>query len=130
MCCAQVVSIVDDDEAFRLGMGSLVRSFGWPTRLFASAEEFLESGLIADTSFLISDVMMPSMSGVAMHERVLALGYALPTILVTAFPTADLMATALANGALAVLNKPVEADAIAHWLGVALGAPPRSLKDR
>ncbi|MBP0624033.1 response regulator [Cupriavidus sp. LEh25] len=120
LCSAQTVSIVDDDEAVRLATGSLIRSLGRPTRLFASAEEFLASGHIAETSCLISDVMMPGMSGLAMHEHILALGYAPPTIFITAFPGPDLLAKALANGALAVLDKPVDVGAIAHWLSIAL----------
>lgn len=119
----QIVSIVDDEEAVRLATESLVRSFGRQTRLFASAEEFLQSGLLAVTACLISDVMMPGMSGVAMHERILSLGFAPPTIFITAFPTADLKARAAENGALAVLDKPVDPDAIAHWLSVALDLP-------
>ena len=123
MCSARVVSIVDDDEAARRATGNLVRSFGRHTRLFASAEEFLRSGHLASTSCLISDVMMPGMSGVEMYDRILALGYAPPTIFVTAFPSANLKAKALANGALAVLHKPVDPDTIAHWLCVALDVP-------
>ncbi|MGO4763048.1 response regulator [Cupriavidus sp. 2KB_3] len=123
MSSDQIVSIVDDEEAVRLATESLVRSFGRQTRLFASAEEFLQSGLLAVTACLISDVMMPGMSGVAMHERILSLGYAPPTIFITAFPTADLKARAAENGALAVLDKPVDPDAIAHWLSVALDLP-------
>jgi CheY-like chemotaxis protein len=46
---------------------------------------------------LISEVMMPGMSGVEMHDRVIALGYAPPTIFITAFPSANLKAKALAN---------------------------------
>ncbi|MEM5384051.1 response regulator [Paraburkholderia phymatum] len=123
MCSAQVVSIVDDDEAARLAMGSLVRSFGRHTHLYASAEEFLQSGHLASTSCLISDVMMSGMSGVELHDRILALGYAPPTIFITAFPSANLKAKALTNGVLAVLDKPVDPDAIAHWLSVALDVP-------
>lgn len=123
LCSAQTVSIVDDDESVRLATASLVRSLGRPARLFASAEEFLASGHIAETSFLISDVMMPGMSGIAMHDRILALGYAPPTIFITAFPGDDLKARAVANGALAVLDKPIDADAIAHWLSTALDRP-------
>lgn len=119
----QVVSIVDDDEQVRLATASLVGSFGWPTRLFASAEDFLQSGLIVSTACLISDFMMPGMTGVAMYDRLLALGYAPPTIFITAFPAADMKAKALASGALAVLDKPVDANAIAYWLGIALSAP-------
>ncbi|MGU7782243.1 response regulator transcription factor [Burkholderia sp. PU8-34] len=119
----QVVSIVDDDEAVRLATGSLIRSFGWHTCLFASAEEFLQSGHVASTSCLISDVMMPGMSGVEMHDRIIALGYAPPTIFITAFPSANLKEKALASGVLAVLDKPVDPEAIAYWLNVALDRP-------
>ncbi|WP_437437788.1 response regulator transcription factor [Trinickia violacea] len=100
-----------------------MRSIGRHTRLFASAEEFLQSGHLASTSCLISDVMMPGMSGVEMHDRIIALGYAPPTIFITAFATANLKAKALANGALAVLEKPVDPDAVAHWLSIALDVP-------
>ncbi|WP_346779134.1 response regulator [Burkholderia sp. Ac-20365] len=120
LCPTQVVSIVDDDEAARLAAGSLVRSFGRHTRLFASAQEFLLSGELAATSCLISDVMMPGMSGVEMHDRIIELGYAPPTIFITAFPSADLKANALAKGALAVLEKPIDPDTISYWLSVAL----------
>ncbi|SOZ34606.1 Two component response regulator (fragment) [Cupriavidus neocaledonicus] len=88
--------------------------------MFASAEEYLASGYIAETSCLVSDVMMAGMSGLALHERIRALGYAPPTIFITAFPGPDLEARALANGALAVLEKPVDAGTIAHWLHIAL----------
>lgn len=120
MRSAQIVSIVDDDEAFRLATSSLVRSFGRHTRLFASAEEFIQSGYFVDTSCVISDVMMPGMSGVEMHDQIVGLGYSPPTIFITSFPTGDLTAKAIANGALAVLGKPVDPDAMAHWLSVAL----------
>jgi FixJ family two-component response regulator len=91
--------------------------------VFASAEDFLQSGLVAATSCLISDVKMPGMSGVAMQDRILALGNAPPIIFMTAFPEADLKAKALANGALAVLEKPFDPDAMTHWISVALGLP-------
>ena len=118
-----MISIVDDDESVREATKGLVRSLGYGAVTFASAEEFLQSDHVAATSCLISDVMMPGMSGVEMHDQILALGYAPPTIFITAFPSAELRAKALANGALAVLNKPVDADAIGHWLSVALDRP-------
>lgn len=123
VCNAQFVSIVDDDEALRFAMDTLVRSFGRETLLFASAEEFLASGLIADSACVLSDVMMEGMSGIAMHEKMLELGYTTPMLFFTSFPTHDLITRARTNGALAVLSKPVDSDTIAYWLGVVLDSP-------
>jgi FixJ family two-component response regulator len=118
-----VVSIVDDDKAVRLALGSLVRSLGWRARMFESAEEFLVSGEVADTSCLISDVRMPGMSGVEMHERLLAQGHAPATIFISAYPTPSLHSKAVSNGALVLLQKPYQATVMTYWLSVALGNP-------
>lgn len=120
---SQIISIVDDDEGARLATASLVRSFGWQARVFASAEEFLGSGLIRETSCLISDIRMPGLSGIEMHDRLLARGYAIPTIFTTAFPTADLEAKIRAKGALPFLEKPVDAATVERLLNLMLGRP-------
>jgi FixJ family two-component response regulator len=119
----RVISIVDDDRAVRLALGSFLRSLGWEVRMYESAEEFLASGQAAHTSFLISDVRMPGMSGIEMHERLRAQGHAPATIFVTAYPTPSLQAKAASNGALALLQKPCQPALINHWLSVALGNP-------
>ena len=118
-----VVSIVDDDTAVRLALGSLIRSFGWQAHMYESAEEFLSSGQAAHTSCLISDVRMPGMSGIEMHECLRAQGHAPATIYISAYPTPSLQAKAVSNGALALLQKPYEPAAMTHWLSVALGNP-------
>ncbi|MFL9937434.1 response regulator [Paraburkholderia sp. RL18-103-BIB-C] len=118
-----VVSIVDDDSAVRVALGSLIRSLGWQVRLYESAEEFLSSGQVAHTSCLISDIRMPGMSGIEMHERLRAHGHAPPTIFISAYPTPALQAKAASNGALVLLQKPYQAAALTHWLSVALGNP-------
>lgn len=120
---SQVVSIVDDDEGARFATATLVRSLGWRARVFASAEEFLDSGLLGKTSFLISDVQMPGLSGIEMHDRLLGLGYAIPTIFITAFSTAALKAEIQARGAPALLEKPVDATTVERLLNLALGTP-------
>jgi len=120
---SQVVSVVDDDEGTRFATASLVRSLGWPARVFASAEEFLNSGALGETSFLISDIQMPGLSGIEMHDRLLRLGYAIPTIFITAFSTAAQKAEIQAKGAATFLEKPVDATTVERLLNLALGTP-------
>ncbi|MBU7438033.1 response regulator [Paraburkholderia fungorum] len=118
---SQIISIVDDDTGARLATASLVRSLGWQAQVFASAEEFLESALVDETSCLISDIRMPGLSGIDMHDRLLALGYAIPIIFTTAFPTARLEAEIQARGAPPLLEKPVDAATVERLLNLALG---------
>jgi FixJ family two-component response regulator len=120
---SQIISIVDDDEGARLATARLVRSLGWQARVFASAEEFLASRLIGETSCLISDIRMPGLSGIEMHDRLIALGYAIPTIFTTAFPTAALEAKIKAKGTFPFLEKPVDAATVERLLNLALGRP-------
>ncbi len=120
MGAGQTVSIVDDDDAVRLAVASLVRSLGWHADLFASAEAFFAQARLDDTTCLISDVRMPGMSGPQMHDRLVQLGYTIPTVFITAFPTPDLCAHIGKHGVLAVIEKPVEAQAMEYWLNVAL----------
>ena len=58
-----MIAIVDDDNFAREGISSLLLSFGYTASRFASAEEFLASGLVDSTTCLIADVHMPGMSG-------------------------------------------------------------------
>jgi FixJ family two-component response regulator len=120
---SQVVSIVDDDEGARFATASLIRSLGWQARVFASAEEFLDSGLMGETAFLISDIQMPGLSGIELHERLLSLGYVIPTILITAFPNAASKAAIPPECAPAFLEKPADAATVERLLTLALGTP-------
>jgi FixJ family two-component response regulator len=118
-----VVSIVDDDRAVRDALSSLIRSLGWEACKYESAEDFLSSGQAAHTSCLISDIRMPGMSGIEMHECLRAQGHAPATIFISAYPTPALQAKAVSNGALVLLQKPYKSAVIVHWLSVALGNP-------
>ena len=60
---AMSIAIVDDDEAVREAMESLVLSLGHSVSTFGSAEEFLNSEQISRTSCLVTDLHMPGLSG-------------------------------------------------------------------
>jgi FixJ family two-component response regulator len=115
-----VISIVDDDEAVRLALRSLVRSLGYVSNVFASAEEFLESSYLNETSCLISDVQMPGMNGIELQCRLKRLDCRTPVILITAFPDERSRARALEAGAIGFMEKPFEGRAMIQLIETAL----------
>ena len=82
-----LISIFDDDELARDGMRELVESLGYNVATFKSAEYFLQSGAVAQTTCLITDLQMPGLSGLELQQELQARGYHTPVILVTAYPT-------------------------------------------
>jgi FixJ family two-component response regulator len=108
-----VISIVDDDEAVRLALRSLVRSL----------EEFLASSYLNETSCLISDVQMPGMNGIELQSRLKRLNCRTPVIFVTAFPDERNRARALEAGAIGFMEKPFEGRAMIQLIETALRAP-------
>ena len=117
-----MISIVDDDASVREATQALVRSLGHPAATFSSAEEFLESDRLNDTSCLITDVQMSGMDGIELQGRLSAAGRHCPVIVVTASPDAGLRARALAAGAVGVLGKPFSEEMLIACLDGALTA--------
>jgi FixJ family two-component response regulator len=103
-----LISIVDDDQPFLASMRKLVTLLGYTVEVFESAADFLESRLLPETACLVSDVQMPRMSGVELHGHLIKLGYAIPTILVTAYPDDLVRDRALKDGVVCCLSKPVD----------------------
>jgi FixJ family two-component response regulator len=118
-----VISIVDDDEAVRESTEGLVRSLGYLAATFSSAEEFLSSERLHDTSCLITDLQMPGLSGVELQRRLIAGGHHMPIIFITAFPEESVRARAMEAGAVCFMSKPYSEDRLIGCLDMALKAP-------
>jgi FixJ family two-component response regulator len=82
-----IVMIVDDDESIRRAARRLIRSFGFAVETFASAEDFLSSGRLHATAFLVLDVQMPGLNGLELQNRLISEGHQVPTIFITASMT-------------------------------------------
>jgi len=93
-----MISIVDDDRSLREATKGLVRSFGYGADAFASAEEFLQSDRVNDTSCLILDVNMPGLSGIDLQKQLIAQGNRMPIIFITAAPEESTRDKALKAG--------------------------------
>src|SRR5262245_887825 len=116
-----MISIVDDDESVREATKGLVRSLGYSAATFGSAEEFLRSDRLHDTSCLITDVQMPGLSGLELQSHLIAAGHPMPMIFVTAFPEAHVRTQALEAGAYGFLSKPFDEENLIACLDRALG---------
>jgi FixJ family two-component response regulator len=115
-----VISIIDDDASVRVATHRLVRSLGYTAHTFASADEFLRSSQLNDTSCVIADVQMPGMSGLELHNLLQTQGHRLPIIFITAFPAENVRAQALEAGAACFLSKPFDARTLIKHLDAAV----------
>jgi FixJ family two-component response regulator len=109
-----MIAIVDDDDAVRRAIMSLVRSLGYDVSAFSSAEAFLESEQIKDTSCLVTDLQMPGLSGIDLQDRLIADGYRIEVIFLTGYPDENVRTRAIKAGAVAFLTKPCDGN---HLLG-------------
>ena len=115
-----LISIVDDDPLARDGIRELVESLGYKTITFGSAEDFLQSSLLADTACVITDVQMPGLSGLELQETLRSQGYRTPVVLITAFPNEKHRTRALDNGAAGFLSKPFDEGSLIKCLTAAI----------
>ena len=118
------IAIVDDDAAVRVGLRSLLRSYGYEANAYESAVALLASGALGDYHCIVTDLQMPGMSGIELLEQLRRDGSQLPVILMTAFPEAALRKRALQGGASCFLSKPFEANDMLRCLTQASGSFP------
>lgn len=121
-----VISIIDDDDSMRCAIKSLVTSLGLRVHTFRSAEEFLQSPRVDDTSCLITDLQMPGLSGIELQSLLVAQARHMPIILVTAFPEERMRNRAMQAGALGFLSKPFESQMLIKLIDKAIATGRRS----
>lgn len=112
MSTLSVISVIDDDASVRAATNNLLSSHGYLVHMFASAEEFLQSARLNDSSCVIADVQMSGMSGLDLLSQMRAQGHAAPFIFITAFPEDSIRARALKAGAVGFLAKPFAGTAL------------------
>ena len=66
---SKLIAIIDDDESMQDSLRDLMEAAGLVARCFGSAGEFLESGLHRQAACLITDILMPKMSGLQFQTR-------------------------------------------------------------
>ena len=115
-----LVTVVDDDESVRESLPDLIRQFGFTAQAFSSAEAFLASGVVGETSCLVLDIAMPGMSGPDLQQELMRRRQEIPIVFITARGDEMIRPRLLAQGAIACLFKPFSDIALLDALNAAL----------
>jgi FixJ family two-component response regulator len=105
---SKLIAIIDDDEAMQDSLRDLMEAAGLVARCLGSAEEFLASGLHRRAVCLITDILMPKMSGLELQTRLKNEGCDIPIIFVTAYGDAKMRIQAMREGAVEFFEKPFD----------------------
>jgi FixJ family two-component response regulator len=115
-----LVSIVDDDESVRESLPDLLRQFGFAAEAFSSAEAFLASDVVSETSCLLLDIAMPGMSGPDLQQELTHRRQKIPIVFITASGDRTVRPRLVARGAVECLFKPFSETALLDALNAAL----------
>jgi len=116
-----LISVVDDDDSVRESLEGFIRSLGFSADVFASAEEFLNSGHLRQTDCLILDVRMPGMNGLELQRQLLDNQSGIPVVFITSHEDEVARRQALKDGAVDYLLKRFSEEALLKVLHTALG---------
>ena len=115
-----VIYVIDDDEAIRLALSTLMRSMGLRVEAFESPDEFLRFPHSAGPSCLVLDVRLHAKSGMAFHQEIVNSGMRIPVLFMTGHGDIEMGVKAMKAGALDFFVKPFKdqdmLDAVAHAL--------------
>ena len=117
---SKLVAIVDDDDSVRGTLQELLRSAGFYSQAFESAEAFLGSGHQQEAACLITDIRMPGMSGLELQAKLNAERCRIPTIFITAHGDEEMRFQALREGAVEFLPKPFDDEVLIETIRAAL----------
>ena len=116
----QIVYVVDDDSAVRNSLAWLLGSEDLETRLYPSAEEFLEAFSEDMRGCVLLDVRMQGMNGLVLQQKLKEQGSTLPIIILTGHANVTMAVTAMKQGAFDFLRKPYKDDTLIECVKRAL----------
>jgi two-component system response regulator FixJ len=115
-----LVHVIDDDEAARESLAFLLRSAQIEVQTYPSAVAFLEALPETKSSCIITDVRMPSVSGIDLLRRLKELRIGTPVIVMTGHGDVPLAVEAMKVGAVDFFEKPFDDEALMASVRLAL----------
>jgi len=121
---APLIAVVDDDRPIRDATQDLLKAAGYSTATFGNATSFLDSPLRASVACLVTDLRMPGMSGLELHQHLARSGAGIPTVIITAHFQELTRERAREAGITCFLTKPFAPDELLECVRKALTRPP------
>jgi FixJ family two-component response regulator len=124
-----LIAIIDDDKPIRDATQDLLKAAGYSTATFGNATSFLDSPLRDSVACLLTDLRMPGMSGLELHEHLARSGAGIPTVIITAHFQELTRERAREAGITCFLTKPYAPDELLECVRKALARPrsPRAI---
>lgn len=124
------VYVIDDDAAMRDSLEFQLRSAGFKTQLFETAQSFLDHLASLDEGCILTDVRMPGMDGIQLLRQIQAgsVGRKLPVIVMTGHGDVPLAVEAMKLGAFDFLEKPFEEERLISAIGSVLSQGTDAMK--
>ena len=110
------IAVIDDDLRVLESLVSLLSSFGYRAEGYQSAEEFLASETLSNTSCILTDIEMRQMSGLGLLQYLKSRNNTIPVIIVTGKPSARSETFYIETGAAGFFRKPVDGDALVELI--------------
>jgi FixJ family two-component response regulator len=103
-----LIAIIDDDESIRKSLTRLIASAGYEVKAFASGAEFLESPKTEAATCVVSDLRMPTVTGLQLQEVLCSKIPSLSMVFITGHGDIPAAVSAMKAGAVDFLEKPVK----------------------
>ena len=123
------ILIIDDDKSMRVALERLLKTLGFRTRTFSTAEEFLHADFQQDSiGCLVLDVKMPGISGMDLQEELTRRDLMFPIVFITGHGTIPMSVRAMKSGAVDFLEKPFEDQELLQAISKALEKGRQSIE--
>jgi RNA polymerase sigma factor (sigma-70 family) len=119
------VYVVEDDKAVRESLLLLLRLRGYAPSGHESAEEFLQLDTLQRPACALVDVRLPGIDGLALQRRLKERHPGLPVIVITGHGDVATARSALRDGAVDFLEKPIDENELLDAVAVALASDRR-----
>jgi FixJ family two-component response regulator len=102
------ICVVDDEPSVCRALSRLITSAGFNAITYGSAQAFLDADHAGEPDLLVLDVRMPGMNGLDLQKHLAASGRAIPIVFITAYENSMARTMAMAAGAVAFFQKPLD----------------------